>query len=773
MKRRATPLVATLALALACSREPPPIGAAPASPEPAETETRPAPGPQASPWWFSEGPGLAALEARRRGDHAATRAALETLLATELTSGDRAAASLLMALEEQEDGDEAAAIPYLRAALADELEPLHGRIRPLLARALLVEGQVEAAREVLGDGELPDASASLQAGDASIRSEDRDSALRHYRNALALARDGLANEARVKVAELLATSDQAADRREALALFDAVLLAAPVGKWGDRARDAEQGLADVRGKETKAETRARARARQLAMLWAHKNRREYRKAEHEAKRWIERDKGLPAALRCEIEYLQGTAVFKQRDRPRARPVLEAASKTCAKAGNADLEVKSRYQAARGRYAEGQYARAARAFESLAADHADHTYADDALIKGGEAWETAGESGRARAAWQRSIDVHSDGDMVGEARRRILVAAFREDAPADVEARLSGWMGAAPADERARIAYFHGRALAKLGRTAEAEASWLEALRLRPISYAGMQSMSRLREQGNEAFRRGLDVLARGEPWTPSLEASGDGAAARAAMCASLALERWAQDELEAGDVAGWPAVALLGRAGAWGAAQRKLANLGSGWRDVAPGIDGESADTRRRAWELAHPRPFSDVIAPGEREHAVPSLLTYAIMQTESRFEPWVTSWAGARGLVQLMPGTAADLARRAGVTVTQADLYDPAVNLDLGMLYLGRLANRFGGGDVGTALAIPSYNAGPGSVDKWLKKRGDWDADLFVEAIPYDETRRYTRNVLGRWFAYRWLYGDGPAESRVPYLPLRLPSAG
>src|SRR5690606_7774557 len=135
-----------------------------------------------------------------------------------------------------------------------------------------------------------------------------------------------------------------------------------------------------------------------------------------------------------------------------------------------------------------------------------------------------------------------------------------------------------------------------------------------------------------------------------------------------------------------------------------------------------------------------------------------------SRFDPGVTSWAGAKGLVQLMPATAKGLAAEAGVEIS--DLHDPVQNLALGMRYLGRLAARYGGDDGAVPLAAASYNAGAGAVDRWLTERGEWDLDLFIEAIPYDETRNYTQSVLGRWHAYRWLYGAGDPSDRIPLLP-------
>ncbi|HVT09831.1 MAG TPA: transglycosylase SLT domain-containing protein, partial [Polyangia bacterium] len=98
---------------------------------------------------------------------------------------------------------------------------------------------------------------------------------------------------------------------------------------------------------------------------------------------------------------------------------------------------------------------------------------------------------------------------------------------------------------------------------------------------------------------------------------------------------------------------------------------------------------------------------------------------------------------------------------VTRDTLLDPAKNLELGARFLGFLWKRFDGA---APLAIAGYNAGEAAVDRWLGERGDLDMDEFMETIPYDETRNYTKRVLASFFAYSWLYGDKP----VPAIPLR-----
>ncbi|MCA9688429.1 MAG: transglycosylase SLT domain-containing protein, partial [Myxococcales bacterium] len=452
-------------------------------------------------------------------------------------------------------------------------------------------------------------------------------------------------------------------------------------------------------------------------------------------------------------------------------VYERAAKECKRAGadHKDTLVKSRYQAGRGRYAEGKYARAAREFEALATDARDHSYADDALVLAGESWASAGQRDKERRAYERALSDHPDGDMTGEARRRLLVMAFADKRLEDALALADE--GLARERDRKLIAkmhYFRGRALAGLTRADEAEAAWIAAIEAAPLDYPAFQALSRLREVGEEAFARGVAVLERaGDEAVPSLELPASEEATRAALLARLGLGAEAAEELSAAGIDGWPAAAVLAQAGLWEASQRAVGRVGASWRERPP------AGTARAMWELAHPLAFSRLVREGESSRGVPAFLTFAIMQTESRFNPGATSWAGARGLLQMMPSTAKGVAKRAGVEDhSPARLYNPEYNLGLGIFHLGELVARFGGEDAAVPLAIPGYNAGAGAVDKWLTERGDWDLDLFIESIPYDETRKYTQSVLGRWYAYRWIHGpkDQDARRKIPYLPTAIP---
>ncbi|MEM7153440.1 MAG: transglycosylase SLT domain-containing protein [Myxococcota bacterium] len=729
--------------------------------------------------WFASGPGRSAIVARERRDHDAAREALDRLLADEsLSADDRGAAELLRALEHQKQGQDAeAADRFAAARKAPGLESVAVWLVRWEAQARLDAGQPEVARSLLEglDRKVWTASAVggdllVIEGDAHRRTKDPDGAEKAYRQYLADHKKGDRRfEVRAKLARMLVEDDDDERRREGLTLYDGLRTAVPLSDYGQEAKKTIPKLERELGPLRKGGAAASHR-RELSVLRAEAllDRHRYASAV-KAVDGVKSKSKLSAAQRCRLWYVKGSSIFKQRKRAEARDAFDRADRDCKAAGKKfeTLRVKSRYQGARGWYAAGQYSKAGERFEALASDHGEHSYADDALVLAGESWESHGNEARAAKAYVRAIEKHP-GDKRHEARRRLLVMHFaggkHKQALALIDAALKGSI-AHPA-ERAKLLYFRGRALDHLGRPEDAEQAWLEAVEAAPLDYPSLQALSRLRERGPELLTQGLDRL-RGAPAEPSAPAAaGDDALHRADVLARLGLGTEARAELRHAEVKGWPAVAVLNQAGLYPAAQREIANLGARWRADAPGAGNLDR------WRGAYPQPFTEIIGVGETTHEVPSLLTFAIMQTESRFDPGVTSFAGARGLVQLMPATARGLAKSAGVSIdNERVLFDPALNLDLGMRYLGRLTARYGGGNGAVALAIPSYNAGAGSVDRWLGERGKWDLDLFIESIPYDETRKYTQSVLGRWLAYRWLYGEGDAEERVPFLPLTTPS--
>jgi soluble lytic murein transglycosylase len=140
----------------------------------------------------------------------------------------------------------------------------------------------------------------------------------------------------------------------------------------------------------------------------------------------------------------------------------------------------------------------------------------------------------------------------------------------------------------------------------------------------------------------------------------------------------------------------------------------------------------------------------------------YGILRSESAWVTDARSGADARGLMQLVPDTAATVARRNGLPWSGGDsLYDPSTNITLGTRYLAQVAERFNGAPW---LASAAYNAGPGRVTQWLAARSSLAPDLFIATIPFKETREYVARVMDYSVMYDWrLHGTAlPISSRL-----------
>lgn len=154
---------------------------------------------------------------------------------------------------------------------------------------------------------------------------------------------------------------------------------------------------------------------------------------------------------------------------------------------------------------------------------------------------------------------------------------------------------------------------------------------------------------------------------------------------------------------------------------------------------------------FAYPLPYADLVADeAGRRRLIDPMLAQALIKQESHYRPDISSKAGAVGLMQVMPFTARDLARRLSIASPDINaLKDPAINIKLGIRYMEDVFERFSNNMV---CAVASYNAGPTAVAQWMNK-GTTDMDLFLEDIPYDETRNYVKKVLANYWIYKKLY--------------------
>jgi soluble lytic murein transglycosylase len=178
----------------------------------------------------------------------------------------------------------------------------------------------------------------------------------------------------------------------------------------------------------------------------------------------------------------------------------------------------------------------------------------------------------------------------------------------------------------------------------------------------------------------------------------------------------------------------------------QAAHLAARWGWYAESISmlaqaGEWDDVR-----LRYPRPYPDAVAAGSALADVPADWILGVMRQESLYRRDAVSRADARGLMQMLPATAAAVARRWHLPPPSRDgLFDPSVAVPLGAAYLRELLNRYDGR---LDLSLAAYNAGPASVARWLPPKS-MDADVWIENIPYSETRSYVQHILEHIVAF------------------------
>ena len=185
---------------------------------------------------------------------------------------------------------------------------------------------------------------------------------------------------------------------------------------------------------------------------------------------------------------------------------------------------------------------------------------------------------------------------------------------------------------------------------------------------------------------------------------------------------------------------------------RRRLTLGAGLAIVIVAVLSLVKPADHAVKEITLPLRHDDIIRQQAAAKKVDPALIAGVIYTESRFRDQ-TSHAGAKGLMQLLPSTAHDIARKSGGTAfVQGDLANPQVNISYGSFYLRYLLQRYGGNEV---LAIAAYNAGEGRVDQWIfDARHKGEAFDRARHIPFPETRHYVQQVLDVRARYREEYG-------------------
>jgi soluble lytic murein transglycosylase len=186
------------------------------------------------------------------------------------------------------------------------------------------------------------------------------------------------------------------------------------------------------------------------------------------------------------------------------------------------------------------------------------------------------------------------------------------------------------------------------------------------------------------------------------------------------------------------------------------------WHDVSV-----ATATQQRVffdYALLYPRPYDAEVSAAAELASIDASLVYGMIRQESLFRSDAVSPAGAVGLAQLLPETAARTARAwRGAAPGAVDLFDPGMNIQLGAWHMRELSDRFDGQ---TPVALAAYNAGAAAAERWLPQE-TLDADIWIENIPYNETREYVERVLWHRIVFAWLATGEPQRVDALVTPI------
>ncbi|HEY9857645.1 MAG TPA: transglycosylase SLT domain-containing protein [Stenomitos sp.] len=391
--------------------------------------------------------------------------------------------------------------------------------------------------------------------------------------------------------------------------------------------------------------------------------------------------------------------------------------------------------------------AATLYRQAAADQGEE--GRDALDRLGKLYRKADDEANAVSIDQRLIARYGDSEEANEARWRFIWRSYQTG---DLEA-AKRWATSMGYEVLVKVegpagAYWLARFQERDGKYQAAASIYREVVRRSPRSYYGWRARYRLQAieagQDDPGFEvRPVDVELAADDLSPLLEAKapkGDQMRTARYLSQAASFPASVKELLYLGQVE--PALRLARKADMDDNLKSWLALQGGRYSEAIKFSEGTDP-------YLSYPLGFYPLMQAASELQGIDPLLLTSLVKQESLFDPKARSWVGAMGLAQLMPFTADWVGRK--VPGPARSLTDPFWNLKLGAYYLGfvqkQLSNR-------PVFAVAAYNAGPNAVKKWIAKFGDQDVDVWVELIPFPETRHYVKKVFGNLWTYQMLYG-------------------
>jgi soluble lytic murein transglycosylase len=402
-------------------------------------------------------------------------------------------------------------------------------------------------------------------------------------------------------------------------------------------------------------------------------------------------------------------------------------------------------------------------EKVAEKYPQSHWAEESLMAAGNYYWVLLDRGKAAHYYQRVLENYPTGKNAYNAEWRVAWVAYLEKQPY-ADDKMTVFLRKYPVSGGAVNAlYWLGRSAERSGNPAHARAYFQKTIDRYPTTYFA------------EAAESHLEKLGPGETETPDFLAQIPPAAPLRPFDEAIApnvLDRWnraqalrtiafdgsAELELKAAYAATASPRFLIEAAQAAFDQGHFASGMNYGRLAVASFDSRKFSDVPASVWKVLFPLPYeSQIRHEGERNDFDP-MFAAGLIRQESTFQADAVSHANAIGLMQILPKEGRRLAKERKVRYTKASLFDPNVNIELGMLYISELTRSTGAPE----YAAAAYDAGEDRVVLWKAERAYDEIPEFVESIPFSETREYVQIVLRNAGMYRRLYGPSTNKNTV-----------
>ena len=397
-------------------------------------------------------------------------------------------------------------------------------------------------------------------------------------------------------------------------------------------------------------------------------------------------------------------------------------------------------------------------------------ADDALYDLGWVQENENKYDKAIASYRRLTTQYTNSHRLPRAYWQIGWIQFRNERYADCIATFTTLQEGFPHDSWAKAARFWiAKTYERQNRLKEAEAVYGEIVKANHWYYSGAAKEHLKRLQSQLAASAKQETLAvprvRVTVDSPAWKNIGSKKTPRVAQLMRLKLFEDALTELE-------------------GLVKRDSSNLGDNYYNLILCLEklkrfqqahgyadrlssfrplrGENNAIPIELYRRLYPLYYADLLQKHTTKYEIDPLFVAAMIREESRYNADAVSYAGAIGLMQIMPANGPEFANRLKIPRFNTKmLYNPDINIQMGSWYMKSLMNQF---DNNHALVAGAYNGGPGRMRRWIKAKQIPDLDEFIEDIGIDQTRRHIKKVIDSYIIYQQLYANPtPTSANIP----------